>query len=317
MVKASVGTVELRKVFSNTLRDLMEQDPRVVYLEADLAGAIGTSALFAERPEQAFDLGIMEANMVGVAAGMSIRGNIPFVHSFGTFATRRCADQTFLSGCYNRANVTIIGSDPGITAEANGGTHMPLEDMAVYRAFPEMRIFDVAEPHLLEFVLRETASQYGMAYIRFPRKWKQVYYSPDETFTAGKGKCLTSGKDVTIIASGVEVYEALKAAEMLQEQGISAEVLDIFTVKPLDRELILDSVKKTGRAVTAENHNVIGGLGSAVAELLIEEAPVPLRRVGVRDHFGEVGSFSYLSERFGLSAQAIAEAAQQVVKQNP
>lgn len=290
----------------------MENDPNTVYLEADLGGAIGTAKLLKEKPEQAIDIGIMEANMIGVAAGMSVKGKIPFVHSFGTFATRRCADQVFLSGCYNKANVKIIGSDPGVSAEANGGTHMPLEDIAVFRAFPEMKIFDVAEPSLLAFVLESAAKDYGMTYIRFPRKLKKTYYAADQKFEIGKGVVLAEGTDVTIVASGIEVFEAISAAEKLAAMSISAEVIDMFNIKPLDEELIIKSAKKTGAVVTAENHNIIGGLGSAVAETLGEHFPAPIRRIGSRDHFGEVGSQSFLMEKFHMTADDIVQAAIQL-----
>ncbi len=313
MERIKTGDTELRKAFSETLSALMEENSDVVYLEADLGGAIGTSKLIAAKPKQAVDIGIMEANMIGVAAGMSVKGKIPFVHSFGTFTTRRCADQVFLSGCYNKANVNIIGSDPGITAESNGGTHMPLEDIAIFRAFPEMQIFDVAEPTLLRFVLRETAKTYGMTYTRFPRKSKLTYYPQDQKFELGKGVVLKQGTDITIIASGIEVFEALEAAEKLAKMGISAEVIDMFTIKPIDEELLIKSAQKTGAVVTAENHNIIGGLGSAVAEVLMETFPVPLKRIGTNDHFGEVGDRKYLSEKFALTSDDIANTAKGVL----
>ena len=301
MDRIKTGDRELRKVFTDTLQKLMDADHNVVYLEADLAGAIGTSKLFQSNPEQAYDIGIMEANMIGVAAGMSVKGKIPFVHSFGTFASRRCADQTFVSGCYNNANVKIVGSDPGIAAETNGGTHMPLEDIAVYRAFPGLKILDVADPILL-------------AYIRFPRKCKKFYYNENQYFQIGKAVKLREGSDVTIIAAGLEVFEALEAAEMLQSMNISAEILDMFTIKPIDKDAILESAAKTGCVVTAENHNIIGGLGSAVAEVLIEELPVPMKRIGSRDHFGEVGSQEFLKGKFHLAAEDIFSAAKEVLR---
>lgn len=309
MNEIKTGDRELRRVFTDTLGELMAENENVVYLEADLGGAIGSTGLLAERPQQAFDIGIMEANMIGVAAGMSVKGKIPFVHSFGTFATRRCADQVMLSGCYNRANVRIIGSDPGVAAESNGGTHMPLEDIAVFRAFPEMRIFDIAEPQLLRFVLRQTASEYGMAYIRFPRKPKKTYYPENTAFRLGRGQLLRPGRDVTLVASGLEVFEALAAAERLHAESIEAEVIDMFTIKPLDTVLLLQSAARTGAVVTAENHSIIGGLGSAVSETLGEALPVPVCRVGVRDRFGEVGDARYLMETFGLDAGEIVRAA--------
>ena len=304
---------ELRQIFCETLYNLMDDNPNIMYLDADLCGAIGTGRLLAEKPSQAFDIGIMEANMVGVAAGLSIKGKIPFIHSFGTFASRRCADQTFISGCYNRANVKIIGSDPGVAAEANGGTHMPLEDVAIYRAFPGMRVFDIAEPNLLRFVLEASADTYGMTYIRFPRKSKKTYYDRQQKFEMGKGVVLREGTDVTIIASGVEVFEALTAAALLEKMGIKAEVIDMFTIKPIDTALICSSAEKTRAVVTAENHNIIGGLGSAVAEVLSESCQVPMRRIGAVDHFGEVGDQHFLMDKFGMTGECIATTARKLI----
>lgn len=305
---------ELRKVFAETLEELMTENPDVVYLEADLAGAIGTSSLFQKYPNQAFDVGIMEANMVGVGAGMSVKGKIPFVHSFGTFASRRCADQTFLSGCYNHANLKIVGSDPGITAEANGGTHMPFEDVGIYRCFPQMTILDVAEPVLLRSVLRKVAETYGMVYLRFPRKQAQSYYEEDQEFQIGKGVIVREGSDAAIIASGIEVYEAILAAEELSKENIQVRVVDMFTIKPLDEKLVLDCAQETGAIIAAENHNRIGGLGSAVAEVLAENVPVPFERVGIPDCFGEVGNRDFLSHKFGISKEHIVEAVKKVLK---
>ncbi len=304
---------ELRKVLACELRSMMEEDRNIIYMEADLGGALGTGSLFEDFLGQAVNVGIMEANMAGAAAGMSVKGKIPFIHSFGTFASRRCADQAFLSGCYNGANVRILGSDPGISAEANGGTHMPLEDMAIYRSFPEMTVLDIAEPSLFRFVLRETAKRYGMFYLRFPRKGCYAYYDK-EGFEIGRANVLRAGRDVTIAASGIEVVEALKAADRLETEGIQAEVIDVFTVKPIDAECICASARKTGAVVTAENHNVIGGLGSAVAEVLAEHVPCPMKRVGVRDRFGEVGDLAYLSELFGLTKEYIIQAAKEVIE---
>ena len=306
---------ELRKVFANTMNKMMTDDSEVVYLEADLAGAIGTMQLLEQFPNQAFDLGIMEANMVGVGAGMSLKGKIPFVHSFGTFTSRRCADQTFMAGCYNKANIKIVGSDPGISAEANGGTHMPFEDIGIYRSYPEMTILDVAEPYLLEQVLHQMKNNYGTMYIRFPRKDNETYYTGTEEIRIGKGNTLKEGTEATIIASGIEVKAALEAAEELEKENISVRVVDMFTIKPLDKELVLKCARETGAIVTAENHNKQGGLGSAVAEVLAEEARVPFRRIGVPDCFGEVGSRKYLAEKFGLTAKDIVERVKQVINE--
>lgn len=314
MDKLRTGEKELRKVFAETLGMLMDEKKEVVYLEADLAGAIGTTGLFQSHPEQSFDVGIMEANMVGLGAGMSVRGKIPFMHSFGTFTSRRCADQTFLSGCYNKANIKLIGSDPGITAEANGGTHMPFEDMGIYRSFPEMTILDVAEPHQLREVMKLMADTYGVMYLRFPRKGKVCYYDENQKFEIGKGVVVKEGTDAAIIACGIEVEAALIAAAELEEEGIHVRVVDMFTVKPLDEALVLRCAQETGAIVTAENHNKIGGLGSAVAEVLAEQAAVPFKRIGVPDCFGEVGDKKFLAEKFGISSGHIAEVVREVVK---
>lgn len=304
---------ELRKVFYNSMSELMNENPQVVYLDADLAGAMGTAALFQEFPQQAFDMGIMEANMIGVAAGMSIKGKIPFVHSFGPFASRRCADQTFLSACYNKANLKIIGSDPGIAAETNGGTHMPFEDIGIYRAFPGMTIMDIDEPYLLQKILKEMADTYGVMYLRFPRKGKTTYYSGTEEFHIGKGNIVREGTDATVIACGIEVGYALEAAEALAKEGIQVRVVDMFTIKPLDQELVIRCAKETGAIVTAENHNIYGGLGSAVAEVLAESCHAAFCRVGVPDTFGEVGNKKFLADKFGISAEYIEKAVRKLL----
>jgi len=296
------------------LSNTMKENKNIYYLDCDLCSALGSSALVRDFPTQAINCGIMEANMIGVAAGLSLKGKVPFVHSFGTFASRRVADQVFLSGCYNKANIKILGSDPGITAQHNGGTHMPFEDMGVYRPFAEMTILDIADRVLLQNLLPKIAKEYGVTYIRFPRKGTECYYDENNEFTIGKAKLLREGSDVTIIACGIEVIQAIKAAVMLAEQGVSARVVDMFTIKPVDKEIIIESALITGAIVTAENHNIIGGLGSAVAEVLSENAPCVLERIGVKEKFGQVGSEKYLSEVYGLTHFHIAEACKRVIR---
>lgn len=305
---------ELRNIFYHTISELMKKNARIVYLDADLAGALGTVGLFREFPNQAFDMGIMEANMIGVGAGMSIKGKIPFVHTFGPFASRRVADQTFLAGCYNDANLKIIGSDPGITAETNGGTHMPFEDMGIYCAYPNITILDVAEPYLLRKVMEQMAATYGVQYIRFPRKEGEAYYAGDETIEIGKGNIVREGNDITVIASGIEVTWALQAAKKLAKENIQVRVVDMFTVKPLDAELVIRCARETGAVVTAENHSIHGGLGSAVAEVLAENCAVPFHRVGVKDRFGEVGTKAFLADKFEISAEYMEKTVREVLK---
>jgi transketolase len=295
------------------LSDAMKENKDIYYLDSDLCGALGSSKLIQDYPVQAINCGIMEANMIGVAAGLSLKGKVPFAHSFGTFTSRRVADQVFMSGCYNKANIKILGSDPGITAQQNGGTHMPFEDVGIYRSFAEMTILDIADSALLLNLLPKIVKQYGMMYIRIPRKNSECYYGENNDFAIGRAKLLKEGADVTIIACGVEVVQALKAAAALAEEGISARVIDMFTLKPVDSEIIIESSKKTGAIVTAENHNVIGGLGSAVAEVLSENAPCIMERIGVKEKFGQVGSEKYLSEVYGLTPADIEEACKRVI----
>lgn len=300
----------------DSLLQIMKIDSNVYYMDCDLCGALGSAELVKQMPEQSINCGIMEANMIGVAAGMSLKGKIPFTHSFGTFSTRRVADQVFLSGCYNKANVKILGSDPGIAAEKNGGTHMPFEDIGIFRSFPEITILDVADDVLMRNLLPKIANQYGMMYIRFPRKNATCYYSEDNDFEIGKAKILKEGTDVSIIASGLEVPFALEAATELKKEGISTRVVDMYTVKPIDKVMILDCAAKTRGIVTAENHNVIGGLGSAVAEVLCESHPCIMERIGVVEEFGQVGTAKYLAEQYKMTSKDIIEACKKVISKN-
>ena len=312
-IKVQEKETMMRDALAAGLLKQMKANKDVIYFDADLVGAMGTNELFKQFPEQSFDIGIMEANMMGVAAGMSINGKIPFIHSFGVFNTRRIADQVFISGCYNNANVKILGSDPGVTAETNGGTHMPLEDIGVIRSFPGITIVDIADTFLMDKVLDYAANTYGMMYLRFPRKGVVNYYTESNTFEIGKGNVLKDGEDVTLIACGLEVVEALKAADILKGKGVNAAVIDMFTVKPLDADLVEEYAKKTGAIVTAENHNYIGGLGSAVCEAVADRYPVPVKRIGSKDVFGEVGDKNFLMKKFGIVAEDIAAAAQQAI----
>lgn len=295
------------------LDEMFAQDERLVYMDCALARASGAPVLYKKYGDRAVDCGIQEANMVGVAAGMSIAGKVPFIHTFSIFIARRACDQLFLSGSYNKANVKCLATDPGVSATANGGTHMPFEDVAIIRAFPEMTLFDVFDPVQLRSVLEIMANTYGMMYCRIPRRCGTAVYEEGSEFVPGKANLLREGNDVSIIASGMEVPEALAAAEKLAEEGISARVVDMFTIKPLDEAMVLDCAEKTGAVVTAENANYIGGLGAAVAEVLGEKRPTIMERVGVKDLFGEVGNLSYLQKRFALTGDDIAAACRRVI----
>ncbi len=303
----------MRAAFTNALIDIAKQDERVCILDADLMKSIGTMAFYKEFPDRTFNCGIAEANMIGVAAGLSATGFVPYAHTFGPFASRRCFDQLFISGAYSKANIRVIGSDPGITAAYNGGTHMPFEDVGLMRTIPNITILEPVDNTMCSEIIKQLKDEYGIFYIRMMRKNPVKVYEEGSKFELGKGIVLREGKDVTIFATGILVAEALIAHEELKKEGISAEIINIFTLKPLDNALVIESAKKTGCVVTAENHNIIGGLGSAVAECLSENLPTPMVRIGAQDRFGEVGPEEYLKEVFGMRACDIVNAAKAAI----
>lgn len=298
---------EMRTVYCQTMMELAGNDQRVVVLDADLMSSMGMIPFGKAFPERTFNVGIQEANMIGVAAGLSATGKIPFAHSFAPFASRRCFDQIFLSCGYAKLNVRIVGSDPGVTAAFNGGTHMPLEDLGILRTVPNITLLEPTDSIMLRDLIKQTAGLYGVFYIRLLRKSAMKIYEEGSTFEIGKAVEVKAGSDVTIIATGIMVEEALKAADSLAVEGINARVLNMFTLKPIDKEAIIRAAQETGAIVTAENHNIINGLGSAVAEVIAENVLVPLERVGVNDHFGEVGPQNFLQEKFGLTAANIMD----------
>ncbi len=303
----------MRAVYCNTLIELAAADERIVVLDADLMKSMGILPFFKAYPDRTYNCGVQEANMIGIAAGLSATGKIPYAHSFGVFSTRRCFDQVFLSAAYARLNVRIIGSDPGITAAFNGGTHMSLEDMGAMRSVPSMTVIEPVDSVMLRDIIQQIVEPYGNFYVRLLRKNAVKVYREGTQFSIGKGIVLRDGIDVTIIATGILVSEALTAAEELARQGVHARVVNIFTLKPIDKELIIRCAEETGAIVTAENHNIINGLGSAVAEVLSENCPVPLIRVGSQDRFGEVGPLEYLKEQFGMTADNLVNQVQNIL----
>ncbi len=308
-----MGKVELRKVFCDTLLEMAGEDNRVVVLDADLMNAAGTKPFRAAYPERTFDCGVQEANMIGVAAGLSSRGFIPFTHTFGPFASRRACDQIFMSCAYAKQNVKVVGSDPGITAALNGGTHMPFEDLGIMSTIPEMTVVEACDAVSLGKIVRLAKETYGTWYIRLHRKPAPVIYEAESEFAVGKSCLLREGTDVTIFAIGYLVAEALKAADMLAAEGISARVVDMWCLKPLDEAAVVAAAKETGAIVTAENHNIRNGLGAAVASALALNCPAPLEMVGVQDEFGEVGQVDYLAQRFKLTADEIVAKTKKVL----
>lgn len=303
-----------KAVLGETIPAMAAEDPDLIYLDADLMNCIGTAKWAAANPDRAVNCGIAEANMIGVAAGLASAGFKPIVHTFGPFASRRCYDQLFLSAGYAKNDITVIGTDPGVTATLNGGTHMPFEDVALYRALPGSTIIDVTDPAMLISVLHQCKDRPGVKYIRVGRKSYARVYEDGSELPIGKAVTLREGTDLVIFACGIMVHEALQAAAALEKEGVSAAVLDMFTIKPLDVEAVVSWAEKTGAVVVAENHNRFGGLCSAVSEVLAERCPTPAAFVAVEDQFGEVGPQGYLQERFGLTAAHIEEAARSVLK---
>lgn len=304
---------EVRQVMAAGLVEAARKDDRIVVLDADLMSCHSTKCFLEAFPERFINVGIAEANLIGVAAGMAAFGKIPFAFSFAPFATRRCYDQIFISVAYSKLPVKIVGSDPGVMAEANGGTHMPFEDMSIMRAIPKMVCFEPTDATMLAKALPQIIDYPGAVYIRMFRKKAEKIYDDSLDFELGKAVTLKEGKDVTLVASGIMVGRALKAAEELAAEGITARVVNVHTWKPIDEDAIVESVKATGAVVTCENHSIYGGLGSAVAEVVVEKCPAPMEFIGVKNSFGEVGKEAYLSEKFGLTVADIVAAAKKAI----
>ncbi len=305
--------MEMRAMYAQCLGELMERDEKLVLLDADLSKACGTFPLRKRFPDRIYDCGVAEQNMISIAAGLASYGYKPWAESFAPFATRRVCDQIAISVCYAKRNVKIVGTDPGIAAELNGGTHMSLEDMGVVRSIPGLVIFEPTDTVQLKAAMPVLHAYEGPVYMRMNRKEFPTVFPEGYRFDLFKADLLRAGTDVTILAAGLMVSESLQAAEALAAEGISCEVLNVHTIKPIDRETILASAQKTGVIVTAENHNVIGGLRSAVLEALAHD-PVPVWAVGAEDRFGEVGKLPYLKEALGLNAAHVAAVVREAVQ---
>ena len=305
--------MEMRAMYAQCLGELMERDEKLVLLDADLSKACGTFPLRKRFPDRIYDCGVAEQNMISIAAGLASYGYKPWAESFAPFATRRVCDQIAISVCYAKRNVKIVGTDPGIAAELNGGTHMSLEDMGVVRSIPGLVIFEPTDTVQLKTAMPVLHAYEGPVYMRMNRKEFPTVFPEGYRFDLFKADLLRAGTDVTILTTGLMVSESLQAAGTLAAEGISCEVLNVHTIKPIDRETILASAKKTGVIVTAENHNVIGGLRSAVLEALAHD-PVPVWAVGAEDRFGEVGKLPYLKEALGLNAAHLAAVVREAVQ---
>ena len=307
-------TEAVREAFGHTLVQLARENPNIVVLDADLASSTRVVYFAQEFPERFFQMGVAEQNMMGVAAGMALMGKVPFVSTFGVFASRRACDQVAISVAHCQLNVKIVGAYSGIVSGNNGATHQAVEDVGIMRAIPHTVVIDPADDVETEQVVRAIVDYEGPVYLRVTRDvWPRV--SPEGyNFVLGKATQVREGADVTLIGSGMMSSQCVEAAHILSQSGIEAHVLHMPTLKPIDVESIVKAAEETGGIVTAENHNIYGGLGSAVAEVLAEYAPALMKRVGIQDCFGECGGNAELLCKYGMSPQHIAEAAQAVLQ---
>ncbi len=314
MSKREKDPQEMRKIYAETMLNAMQNNPNIVQLEADLMSCMTMDKVQKILPNQVINCGIMEANVVGMAAGLSLAGMTPFVHSFTAFASRRCFDQLFMALDYQKANVKVIASDAGVTAVHNGGTHMSFEDMGIVRGLAHSTVLEVSDGTMMKAIINQLMDLNGFYWVRTIRKQAVKLYADDEQFIIGKAKRLRQGKDITLIANGIMVAEALDAADKLAEQGIEATVVDMFTLKPLDVNCVIDCAKRTGKIITCENHSITNGLGSAVAEVLAEHCPTPMRRVGINNRYGQVGTLDFLMQEYGLTTEHIVQKALELFK---
>lgn len=304
-------------VYSETLIELARTNPKIFVLEADLMLATGTLSFKQEFPDRFLDVGVAEANMVGLAAGLSTVGKIPFCSSFTPFVTRRAYDQITISVAYARRNVKLVGSDPGITAGSNGGTHMCFQDLAIMRVMPGMIVLSPGDAYELRAAIRWMAEYEGPVYMQLLRAAQPQLFDASYQFHLGRAVSLSEGDAVTLVSTGYMTQFAHRAMMNLRRKGIQVDLLHYPTVKPFDAESLIASARKTGRVVVVENQNTLGGLGGAVCETLAEHHPVPVKRLGVPDHFGEVGTADYLFARHGFGLeniiQSVEDAAAQLV----
>lgn len=310
----NTGSKDTRSGFGAGMTELGQKNEKVVALCADLIGSLKFDDFKKNHPERFFQIGIAEANMIGIAAGLTIGGKIPFTGTFASFSTGRVYDQIRQSVAYSDKNVKICASHAGLTLGEDGATHQILEDIGLMKMLPGMTVINTCDYNQTKAATIALADHHGPAYLRFGRPVVPNFTEPDQPFIIGKAIMLQEGTDVTIIATGHLVWEALIAAENLEKQGVSAEVINIHTIKPLDDEAILKSVQKTKCVVTAEEHNILGGLGESVSRLLAQNQPTPQEFVAVQDSFGESGTPEQLMEKYKLNHHAILEAAVKVMQ---
>ena len=304
---ADVKKIATRESYGHALEELGAEYPQIVVLDADLKASTRTEYFAAKYPDRFYDCGIAEGNMMAVAAGLATTGKIPFASTFAMFAAGRAYEQVRNSIGYPHLNVKIGATHAGITVGEDGASHQCLEDIALMRVIPGMVVLSPSDDVEARACVRAAAAYEGPVYMRFGRYAVPVFNDPDMKFEIGRGQLVKEGRDVTIVATGICVAAAIDAAKILESEGIDAEIINICTIKPSDRELLVASAAKTGRVVTAEEHSIIGGLGGAVAEVLSEECPTRMTRIGVRDRFGESGTAAELIHKYGLDGEGIAK----------
>ena len=305
---------DTNQTYGATITALAAEIPQLVAVEADLMKASGSAPFKEAWPDRMFNVGIAEQDALSFSAGLSAMGKIPFVTGFACFVAQRACDQAQNSIAYNNFNVKVIGTYAGLTSEKNGGTHISIDDVAIYRNMPRFEVYDPGDANEFEAILRYAARHDGPVYIR-SNKGKFPTFTPAGCpFTPGKGKRLSEGGDITLITAGITTLEGIRAAERLRAEGIGADHIHMPSIKPIDREIIAESARKTGHVVTVENHTIYGGLGSAVAEVLCEEQPARLTRLGLQDHFGETAKLDYMMHKYRIDADAIVDTIRSIVK---
>ena len=305
--------MEMRKVLYSKLCEFMSLDKDIVVINADLAKAAGLSDLVNKFPDRCFNAGVAEQNMASIAAGLSSYGINPFIFTFTPFATRRICDQIAVSICYAKQNVKIFGLDPGIAAENNGGTHMSFEDVGIMRSIPSMSIFEPCDDIQLERSMKQIVDFKGPLYVRMFRKETPRVFNDNYKFDLFSSDLIRSGEDVSIFCTGILVHECIKAYDILKEKGVSAEVINVHTLKPIDSKVI-SSIKKTRCAVCAENHNRYGGLFSSLSEIASENFPIPIESISINDEFGQVGNLDFLKNYYGLTCDHVVNSVMKVIK---
>ncbi len=300
--------IATRQSYGEALKELGEKNDNVVVLDADLSTATKTEIFAKEFPNRFFDMGISEQDMISTAAGFATCNKIPYASTFAVFAAGRAYDQIRNSVCYPNLNVKICATHAGVTVGEDGASHQMLEDISMMRAIPNLKVFSPSDDTQTKYIINEISKINGPCYVRLSRLATPIIYGENETFEIGKAKQIGDGEDATIFATGVCVSEALKAKEQLEQEGISVRVVDMFSIKPIDRDVIIKCAKETKKLITVEDHSIIGGLGSAICEVLSEEYPSKVTRLGVKDTFGKSGNAVELMHNFKIDAEAIVEA---------